>query len=118
MGGKPSTITRSGSPPVCMSIVEIFSQWDGGLQFIIHNPIIDPDTELQAQSGRGTLINQRLNRMRLTIHFRRITVLPQPIRSLLVRHVHNYSNGLPIRILECRSEERRVGKECRSRWSP
>ena len=24
----------------------------------------------------------------------------------------------PMRILEVRSEERRVGKECRSRWSP
>ena len=26
--------------------------------------------------------------------------------------------GMPIAELEKRSEERRVGKECRSRWSP
>src|SRR5687767_15472840 len=26
--------------------------------------------------------------------------------------------GLPVWITETRSEERRVGKECRSRWSP
>ena len=25
---------------------------------------------------------------------------------------------LGISLLDCRSEERRVGKECRSRWSP
>src|SRR3712207_9507882 len=27
-------------------------------------------------------------------------------------------SGRPSRVLEARSEERRVGKECRSRWSP
>ena len=27
-------------------------------------------------------------------------------------------NGYPKKILPARSEERRVGKECRSRWSP
>src|SRR3712207_7610819 len=30
----------------------------------------------------------------------------------LMRHQHRYGHGLK------RSEERRVGKECRSRWSP
>jgi hypothetical protein len=30
IAGSPDTITRSGSPPVCMSIVSIFSQPSGG----------------------------------------------------------------------------------------
>src|SRR5438034_3982908 len=30
----------------------------------------------------------------------------------------NYPENLVLRVLDARSEERRVGKECRSRWSP
>src|SRR3989475_10470124 len=37
----------------------------------------------------------------------------------LVSHVHDAANGLDHRKRQVeRSEERRVGKECRSRWSP
>ena len=43
------------------------------------------------------------------------------------RHTPSKSTGLPVKgnkkraekmLIEARSEERRVGKECRSRWSP
>src|SRR3989454_6315505 len=34
------------------------------------------------------------------------------------RELHMSCDGLPIQRLCYRSEERRVGKECRSRWSP
>ena len=35
---------------------------------------------------------------------------------VLVEDADGFDIPMPIR--ECRSEERRVGKECRSRWSP
>src|ERR1051325_4463421 len=46
MGGKPSTITRSGSPPVCMSMVEIFSQCEGGCQIMTHFGVRPPAVAL------------------------------------------------------------------------
>ena len=33
-------------------------------------------------------------------------------------HVVGVAEGVDEEIVLCRSEERRVGKECRSRWSP
>ena len=39
---------------------------------------------------------------------------PQIIASILVHLERDHASG----ILQLRSEERRVGKECRSRWSP
>ena len=32
--------------------------------------------------------------------------------------MYDYSTPIPTELIEDRSEERRVGKECRSRWSP
>ena len=42
------------------------------------------------------------------------TLIPRPQTERLAR---NPKTGTPVRI-PARSEERRVGKECRSRWSP
>ena len=36
----------------------------------------------------------------------------------MTRKEFSQHTGIPVRTLEDRSEERRVGKECRSRWSP
>src|SRR2546429_7667704 len=55
-----------------------------------------------------------------------------PAREPLVHHFHRHANLFPhalgkalrlfshlaVRAIQPRSEERRVGKECRSRWSP
>ena len=38
-----------------------------------------------------------------------------------IRGVQGYTGlykGIPVSVMASRSEERRVGKECRSRWSP
>ena len=37
------------------------------------------------------------------------------VRDRFIRH---YGGDILVTLLICRSEERRVGKECRSRWSP
>ena len=47
---------------------------------------------------------------------RRSMVLPDFVG--LTFAIHNGRQHMPIFITENRSEERRVGKECRSRWSP
>ena len=40
-------------------------------------------------------------------------------RNLIYRHILPGIGGIPLaELTEDRSEERRVGKECRSRWSP
>src|SRR3712207_9229693 len=51
--------------------------------------------------------------------------LPELLEALLrettipwFRMLYLYSTGITPRLLDVRSEERRVGKECRSRWSP
>src|SRR3712207_1082477 len=43
-----------------------------------------------------------------------------PFEEIVVTDTIPMRAGAPanIRVLSCRSEERRVGKECRSRWSP
>src|SRR5256886_11341534 len=42
---------------------------------------------------------------------------PGPVARLVKTAILNRDHGRH-RVLEARSEERRVGKECRSRWSP
>ena len=42
---------------------------------------------------------------------RQLAQMPQPVAE-------NGSKGNALRLLDVGSEERRVGKECRSRWSP
>ena len=42
----------------------------------------------------------------------------QFIKLRLENNVPEVENLTPIELREMRSEERRVGKECRSRWSP
>ena len=45
----------------------------------------------------------------------------QPFDKAHVKNIEDHSHGMSrveIRCARCRSEERRVGKECRSRWSP
>ena len=39
------------------------------------------------------------------------------VRKDLTKKIKEGAN-VPVYVLEFRSEERRVGKECRSRWSP
>ena len=47
--------------------------------------------------------------------------MPQLLNDVLLNYVHDsvtITDGRGILLNLCRSEERRVGKECRSRWSP
>src|ERR1041385_9520443 len=45
-------------------------------------------------------------------------MLPRLNGFEVVRLLRSEGNSVPIVVLSARSEERRVGKECRSRWSP
>ena len=51
---------------------------------------------------------------RLLAKMRVMSTYDEDYRSLLEELVP----GIPATSVICRSEERRVGKECRSRWSP
>ena len=45
-------------------------------------------------------------------------LLPAAAVLLVILAVHLFLERGPDHVVEIRSEERRVGKECRSRWSP
>ena len=47
---------------------------------------------------------------------RRSVIIPEFVGHTFA--VHNGNKFIPVFVSENRSEERRVGKECRSRWSP
>ena len=67
--------------------------------------------EADVQAAKGAISDVMLDRLRLTQAriaamadgMRQVAALPDPVGEVLA---------------EVRSEERRVGKECRSRWSP
>src|SRR2546427_25782 len=48
----------------------------------------------------------------------RYAALPEPARQVLMQLKCNVEGASNVQVLSIRSEERRVGKECRSRWSP
>src|SRR5688572_3355471 len=69
---------------------------------------------LARHSGPWHLIS-----MKLEIAARQLESLGSPVRLKIYRAlVRAGDEGLPCGVLQDRSEERRVGKECRSRWSP
>ena len=43
---------------------------------------------------------------------------PAEVESMLFLYNHTTMKGAEVGLVAPRSEERRVGKECRSRWSP
>src|SRR2546426_6161520 len=65
---------------------------------------------------------------RIQQHSLHTALAPRPLTAAMIQHGNKEGLGLPragtrrdqrrLRLLAERSEERRVGKECRSRWSP
>src|SRR2546422_11115196 len=78
---------------------------------LAQNPPLPPPSQaqgalqqaLQQQPGLADVLRQRIQQSGLTA---------DQIRARL------QASGYPANLLDARSEERRVGKECRSRWSP
>src|SRR5256885_13628176 len=60
----------------------------------------------------GTSIVKKLKERALSLQGK----LPAP--SSLANFALRFGSGSPLPRINARSEERRVGKECRSRWSP
>ena len=69
---------------------------------------------IQAKDGQEALKNFNNNEINLVILDIQIPFL----NGLEVLKEIRKKSNLPVLMLLCRSEERRVGKECRSRWSP
>ena len=72
--------------------------------------IVEPDTILLELS------NPQLKQQAFELKFQLKSA--QAKLSLLKVQLEESRLGLEVKIAELRSEERRVGKECRSRWSP
>src|SRR2546422_7657323 len=78
----------------------------------------------QAQERQRAFRREREGACELTLRLRRTPSLEQQLTEQLMRRLHVGRRPEPRRhpVLEhrglARSEERRVGKECRSRWSP
>ena len=45
-------------------------------------------------------------------------IKPRRVTGACTQHQHDIANAIKAQLGMDRSEERRVGKECRSRWSP
>src|SRR2546423_3491195 len=74
-------------------------------------PILGGAVEGQPGRGRGAVRKTSEEQ----VHFRR---LPQPAPTGQAARLVLEDHEAPARSTLGRSEERRVGKECRSRWSP
>src|SRR5256885_2445599 len=72
-------------------------------------PILDNYAELIDASFREHAIPYFVDRRRAAAHH----PVPQVVRAIFLLALHNWPHDAVMR-----SEERRVGKECRSRWSP
>src|SRR5256886_8206474 len=103
--------TQMPGPPTPMPLPQSF------LAMLI--PVIDPQRNgtamhLQVISyfSRGLPIQAHQNPLDAQ-HYSRFLIL-----LCLASNFQQLGDGGLISVRECRSEERRVGKECRSRWSP
>src|SRR5256885_4786791 len=75
-----------------------------------------PDIVVYLEALQSRVVGERLERLRIASPFLLRSVAPRP-EELAGRVVRRLAR-LGKRIVFGRSEERRVGKECRSRWSP
>ena len=82
-----------------------------GSNFSVHNNIITGDSQeygIIAKSNGNSLCN---------VYRNNITFMDIYAAMSIINQINVYDNYINIKGAE-RSEERRVGKECRSRWSP
>ena len=75
------------------------------------NPIAFQVQLLNHSDIAAFMLSESISEFRMLDHFER---LRQSVPNSIVAHYHEVN----ISINKSRSEERRVGKECRSRWSP
>ena len=65
------------------------------------------------QLGYGKIKNSKITKSMKGYFAKKNTEAKKKLKEYRVSNIENYKEGN-----EFRSEERRVGKECRSRWSP
>src|SRR3712207_8429979 len=102
LGSEPTRHGRLDRAAARRRIEEISERYDLGLQ---------PDA-LVEDLGVGD--RQRVEIAKVLYRDARILILDEPTAVLVPQEVDELFGNLA----ELRSEERRVGKECRSRWSP
>ena len=75
--------------------------------------------EVQTEQGKGTEFIIRLP-LRIQPENHRIEKIAEleGLKALVVDDDFNTCDSVTKMLVKVRSEERRVGKECRSRWSP
>ena len=65
----------------------------------------------------GIVISSLVKEFNETLTGGKIAKIAQPENDELLLTIKNFRNQYRL-LISARSEERRVGKECRSRWSP
>ena len=83
-------------------------------QWIIDRMDVELLEEISSAFGKERLLNADLDHLR----FAHIKKPFRAKKGCNVSQLHYAKKGIITPELEYRSEERRVGKECRSRWSP
>src|SRR2546422_7855610 len=77
---------------------------------------LDPQTLALVRIAAATATGDEARLRDRMVAARVVHVPPQWVDELLLQSFLNV--GYPLALVAFRSEERRVGKECRSRWSP
>ena len=95
----------SGEPISLKSLAKIFGKDSGAIKSLI-------DELITEYEKRGIIITESLNEYQFTINPQNFEIAQE------IGCTRGREFPLPHRRQDDRSEERRVGKECRSRWSP
>src|SRR2546426_11066846 len=82
--------------------------WGGAVWKTLGDPIVDTSSRFGSLDVGG----QRM------VGFNNIELITDRPLETNLREIRELKRRFPDRALVVRSEERRVGKECRSRWSP
>ena len=64
------------------------------------------------------LSDEKIKELELKANDIRISIIESLLSTATDKYVASGHTGGPLGMADIRSEERRVGKECRSRWSP
>ena len=108
---------RVAYDPLGEEYIFMLADWDKQQPTRLPSPLMIPGVEM-APVWHELIILSFIIIVGLLLAYILARNISQPIRTL-ERGMSRLAEGdLETRISQLRSEERRVGKECRSRWSP